>query len=252
MAAFGAAADRSAAAAPQEDGSMLLSPEDHQRIERAVEAAEATTRGEIVCVVTDEAAHYAEVPLAWAAASALLLPLVALSAAGVAGRFDYAFGGWAAGHVAAIHVAVLTALTSFALVQLVLFMSVFVLVSIPQIRRPLTPAPHKRAQVRARALEQFYARDLDRTRERTAVLIFVSLHDRCAEVLADSAISDKVEASAWNDVMADLVAGVRAGRPGDGFVAAIERCGQHLAEHFPAATDNPNELPDALVEAPRI
>jgi putative membrane protein len=231
---------------------MLLSSEDHHRIEQAVAAAEATTRGEIVCVVTDEAAHYAEVPLAWAAAAALLLPLVALAVAGVAGRFDYAFGGWAAGHVAAVHAAVLTALTSYALAQGVLFIGVFALVSIPPIRRRLTPTPHKRAQVRARALEQFYARGLDKTRERTAVLIFVSLHDRRAEVLADSGISDKVDASAWSDVIADLVAGIRARKPGDGFVAAIERCGRHLAEHFPAGPDNPNELSDTLVEAPRI
>jgi putative membrane protein len=231
---------------------MLLSSDDRQRIERAVEAAEATTRGEIVCIVTDEAARYAEVPLAWAAASALLLPLAALALAGVAGRFDYAFGGWAAGHLAAIHAAVLTALTSYAGVQAVLFVAVFVLVSIPQVRRRLTPMAHKRAQVRARALEQFYARDLDKTRERTAVLIFVSLKDRRAEVLADAGISDKVDASAWTDVIADLVAGIRAGRPGDGFVAAIERCGRHLAEHFPAGPDNPDELPDALIEVPRV
>ena len=231
---------------------MLLSSEDHHRIEKAVTAAEATTRGEIVCVVTDEAAHYGEVPLAWATAAALLVPLVALAVAGVAGRFDYAFGGWAAGHVAAAHAAVLTALTSYALAQGALFIGVFALVSIPPIRRRLTPTPHKRVQVRARALEQFYARGLDKTRERTAVLIFVSLHDRRAEVLADSGISDKVDASAWSDVIADLVAGIRDRKPGDGFVAAIERCGRHLAEHFPAGPDNPNELSDTLVEAPRI
>lgn len=230
---------------------MLLSSEDHHRIETAVAAAEAATRGEIVCVVTDEAARYAEVPLAWAAAAALLLPSVALTVAGLAGRFDYAFGDWAAGHLAAIHAAVLAALTGYALVQVAVFAGVFVLVSIPQIRRRLTPTAQKRAQVRARALEQFYARGLDKTHERTAVLIFVSLHDRRAEVLADSGISGRVDASAWNDVIADLVAGIRTNRPGDGFVAAIERCGRHLAEHFPARPDNPNELPDRLVEAPR-
>jgi putative membrane protein len=230
---------------------MILTSEDHRRIEKAVDAAEATTSGEIVCVVTDEAAHYAEVPLAWATAAALLLPLGALGLAGLARRFDYAFGGWAAGQIGAIHAAVLTALTSYALVQAALFIGVFVGVSIPQVRRLLTPGAHKRAQVRARALEQFYARGLDQTRGRTAVLIFVSLQDRRAEVLADCGISDKVDPSAWRDVIADLVAGIRTGKPGDGFVAAIDRCGRHLAEHFPAGPDNPNELPDTLVEVPR-
>ncbi|HWA23721.1 MAG TPA: TPM domain-containing protein [Caulobacterales bacterium] len=229
---------------------MLLNSEDHRRIEMAVAAAEATTRGEIVCVVTDEAANYAEVPLAWAAAISLLAPILAVAVAGVAGRFDYAFGGWAVSHVAAIHAAVLTAVTSYALAQLVLFMGVFVLVSIPQIRRRLTPALLKRAQVRARALEQFYAQNLDKTRDRTGVLIFVSLFDRRAEVLADAGISDKLHPSAWADVIADLVAGIRAGKPGDGFTAAIERCGGYLAAHFPAGPDNPDELPNVLIEAP--
>ena len=44
---------------------MLLGSEDHRRIVEAVAAAEVLTRGEIVCVVIDEAAHYGEVPLAW-------------------------------------------------------------------------------------------------------------------------------------------------------------------------------------------
>jgi putative membrane protein len=231
---------------------MLLSSEDHHRIEQAVAAAEAATRGEIVCVVTDEAAHYAEVPLAWAAAGALLLPLLALTVAEVTGRFDYGLGGWVAGHIAAAHAAVLTALSSYALFQIALFAVLFVFVSIPPIRRRLTPTSHKRMHVRARALEQFLARELDKTRERTGVLIFVSLHDRRAEVLADSGISDKVDPSAWNEVIADLVSGVRAGKSGDGFVAAIDRCGRLLAEHFPAGPDNPNELPDALIESPQI
>jgi putative membrane protein len=229
---------------------MLLNSIDHDRIAQAVAAAEATTRGEIVCVVTDEVAPYAEVPLAWAAAGALGIPLLALAAAGVARHFDYALGGWAAAQVAAMHAAVLGALTVYALLQCMLFAGIFALASIPPIRRRLTPAKLRQARVRERAMEQFFTRGLDRTREQTGVLIFVSLHDRRAEVLADSGISGKVAPTAWNDVVADLVAGMRAGKPGDGFVTAIERCGRHLAEHFPAGPDNPDELPDRLIESP--
>jgi putative membrane protein len=229
---------------------MLLTSDDHRRIAQAVGAAEATTRGEIVCVVSDEAAHYGEVPLAWAAAGSLLLPVVALAIAGAAGQYDFAFGGWAAAHVAAAHSAVTTALAGYAVVQGLLFISILVLVSIPSIRRRLTPASLKRAHVRARAMEHFFARGLDKTRERTGVLIFVSLKDRRAEVLADTGISAKVEPSVWEEVIGELVKGVRTAKPGDGFVSAIATCGRILATHFPAGADNPNELPDTILESP--
>src|SRR3990167_5696414 len=89
-----AAAARSAAAAPREAGRMLLSSEDHVRIELAIETAERGTRGEIVCVVTDEVGPYAEVALAWAAVVALVFPLLMLAGASAVGLFDYAFRGW--------------------------------------------------------------------------------------------------------------------------------------------------------------
>lgn len=231
---------------------MLLSSEDHVRIELAIATAERGTRGEIVCIVTDEVGPYAEVPLAWAAVVALVFPFLMLAGAGAVGLFDYAFGGWVAAQLAATHAAVLTALTTYALLQCTLFVGVFVIASIPPIRRRLTPVLLKRARVRKRALEQFFERGLNETEERTGVLIFVSLNDRRAEVLADSGINAKVDASAWSDVVTDLVAGVVAGRPGDGIVAAIGRCGGILAGHFPAEPDNLDELPDRLIESPRV
>lgn len=231
---------------------MLLSVEDHARIELAIAIAERATRGEIVCVVTDEVGPYAEVPLAWASVAALLLPLLVLVVAGVAKSFDYALGGWAVAHLAATHAAVLAALTIYALLQCMVFLTVFVVVSIPPMRRRLTPASLKRLRMHWRTQQQFFERGLDQTSERTGVLIFISLNDRLAEVLADRGINEKVAALAWSDVIADLVAGVEEGKPGDSIVAAVDRCGRLLTEHFPASPDNSNELSDRVVESPRV
>jgi putative membrane protein len=54
----------------------------------------------------------------------------------------------------------------------------------------------------------------------------------------------------WDAAVASLVSALKDGRPGDGFVAAIEQCGAVLAQHFPAAPGSVNvdELPDKLVE----
>jgi putative membrane protein len=106
---------------------------------------------------------------------------------------------------------VLTALSGYAVLQCLLFLGIFLVVSIPPIRRCLTPPALKRVRVRERAQEQFLVHGLDRTRERTGVLIFVSLQDRRAEVLADTGISARVDASIWSEPVEDLVAG-RHGR----------------------------------------
>ena len=48
--------------------------------------------------------------------------------------------------------------------------------------------------------------------------------------------------------MAALVEGVKAGRPGEGMAEAVGRIGEILAECLPPTLDNPNELPDRLIE----
>ena len=226
---------------------MFLSPEDHRRIEQATVAAESTTRGEFVCVVAEEASPYMEVPLAWAAAVALVAP-VFLIVLGAATNLDEALRGWSAAHIAATHTAVTSVLSTYAMLQGLLFVAIALLASIPGVRRALTPASLKHGHVHQRALEQFFARDLHKTGERTGVLIYASLKDRCAEVIADTGINAKVDPRAWDEVIAALVAGMRAGEPGNGFVAAIEKSGRLLATHFPADGTNPNELPDGIIE----
>jgi putative membrane protein len=53
--------------------------------------------------------------------------------------------------------------------------------------------------------------------------------------------------------MAALITEAKAGRTGAGLVAAVSQVGDILAEHFPAnAQDNPNELPDGVIQIPRL
>jgi putative membrane protein len=48
--------------------------------------------------------------------------------------------------------------------------------------------------------------------------------------------------------MAALIERVRAGRPGEGMAEAVRQMGAVLAEPFPRGSENPNELPDRLIE----
>jgi putative membrane protein len=229
-----------------------LSPSDLSAIEAAVRAAEVRTTGEIFCVVTEESGHYGETALAWAAGVALLGPALLL-AAGVQVTIPDLFSTWSASEVGlAIEGAVRRALIGAIIVQGLLFVVTAVLVSIPPVRRALTPRSVKRHQVRRRAAEQFAAKGLHLTRERTGLLIFVSLGERMAELIADDGIADHVDAHVWDRAMAVLADGMKRGDVEAGFATAVGLCGDVLAEKFPAKPgDNPNELPDSVVVLPR-
>jgi putative membrane protein len=202
---------------------VLISPADRERIVRAIQTAEETTAGEIFCVIARHSSDYRLVPLAWAAGLALLVPLPLI--------YFTLWPAWT------IYVA-----------QLALFMIAAIGLSWPPLRFHIVPrrAAHDRAH--AEAMRQFFAQGLHQTESRTGVLIFASVAERYAEIVADAGINAKVTPDAWDGAVAALVAGLREGRAADGFIAAIAQCGAILAQHFPPGALPRNELPNTLVE----
>jgi len=87
-----------------------------------------------------------------------------------------------------------------------------------------------------------------RTKGRTGILLYLSLIERRAEIVADEAIHSQVEPEVWGEAMAALIGEMKAGRPGEGMVQAVERIGAVLAKCVPPKSENPNELPDRLIE----
>ncbi len=238
----------SGAAAPRGAGDMLLRPDDHERITAAIKAAEARTSGEIFPVVARECSDYWEIPLIWAIGAALVAPAVALFVGFHPSMLARVSGTWTAAHATSVDVAVSQALIAYVTVQAALFVAVELFVSIPLVRRLLTPSSLKRARVRRLAEEQFAARGLAGTRKRTGVLIFASLAERRAEVVVDSGIADKVPTERWAEVVAALVAGMARRDPGAGFAAAIGKAGDILEPLVPRRPDDVNELPDVILE----
>lgn len=230
-----------------------LSPADLAAIEAAVQEAETRTRGEIYCVAAEQSAHYGETPLAWAAGVALLAPALLL-VGGVHVTVPDLFSDWTAAQVgAAAESAARNALVGAIVLQAVLFAAIALLVAWRPVRLALTPRHVKRHEVRRRAAEVFLSKNLHLTRERTGVLIFVSLAEHMAEIIADEGIAAEVEPQVWDRAMAELAQGLRRGEPAVAFAAAVRLCGEVLAERFPAREgDNPNELPDAVVLLPHV
>ena len=232
----------------------LLSRADLEAVEAAVRAAETRTTGEIYCVVAEESSDYHATPLAWAAGVALLAPaLLLVMGVHVTAPDLKMFGGWTADQVEDVGEATArAALIGTLMLQAVLFLVTLIVVAIGPVRRALTPRGLKRDRVLQRAEEQFLAKNLHATRERTGVLIYVSAAERMAELIADETIHAQVDEAAWAAAMAALTAGLKRGEPAAGFAAAVGQCADILAERFPSRPgDNPNELPDAVVVLPR-
>lgn len=224
----------------------MLNPTDRQAVAEAVGAAERRSTGEIVTIVTARSDRYTDMALGWSAFIALL----ALTALNLApdfylGLVDRLLGLWAHhwGPRAVLGLALTVASLKFG--------GMLLLMEWSPLRLALTPGPIKAARVRARARLAFRLCAQGRTRARTGVVIFLSLAERRAELIADSAIADKVGPEVWGEAMHALLREVREGRIGDGLVAAVGQVGDVLAAHFPRSDDKAlggNELPDGPIE----
>lgn len=231
----------------------MLNDVERAQVKAAVKAAEARTRGELFCAIAEESSDYRETPFLWAGLAALAAPAILL-VAGVEASVPAAFTPWTAAQAgAAVETAVRGALTATLVLQAVLFILVAAVGSLTPARFFMTPRSVKKDRARRHAEELFLARNLHQTRERTGVLIFVSQAEHVAEIIADEGIAAVVEQAEWDDAVAALVSRAKAGQLGEGLAEAVGRVGDILARHFPAdATDNPNELPDAVIEIPRL
>jgi putative membrane protein len=221
---------------------MLFNDTDRARIAAAIAAAEATTAGEIVVIISTRAHRYTATMLAAAVLAAFVLPFVAVLA------------GWTPSLLVPDWDALDAAtrerrgIEGFAAVQALVFVGALALVAGLRLDRALTPRGLRRDRVHHAAIMQFRARGLTATQGRTGVLLYLDEAEHVAEVIADEAVFARVAAEDWGETIGALIAGIKAGRAADGLVAAIERAGAVLAAHLPPRADDVNELPDALIE----
>lgn len=222
---------------------LRISEADHVRISAAVLAAEARTDGEIVTVIAPRSDAYHDVGLHYAIAAMLvLLTLVAAFPFWFSALAVKLLGGWQHS------LSLTTQLTMLLGAMIALFLLVRYGLAWMSLRMVLTPSATKERRVRRQAITLFRACAQGRTRARTAILIYLSVAEHRAEIVADEAISAAVAPERWGEAMAALVEHLRAGDPARGMCEAIEMIGTILAEQVPKSVDNPDELPNRLIE----
>jgi len=208
---------------------ITMTEGDHARIAEAIRTAEASTAGEIYCVVAQRSDGYF-----FSAAMVVTLAILVISL-GLAFLIE---AWW-----------LTMRLPVFVAAQLLAFAAALaVIYALPGLRIRLAPRRWQYMRAHENALKQFLARNVHLTAERTGVLIFVSLAERYAEIVADAGINAKVPQDMWDSIVAGLIDDAWHERLADGFVTAVAAVGVLLAEHFPVRSDDKNELDDHLVE----
>lgn len=199
---------------------MEFTKADHEAVSAAIREAESRTCGQIVCVLAHSSSAYAYIPILWASVLALLTPwpLIYLTQSSVQRIF---------------------------VLQLAVFIIAGIMFTFMPLRLALVPRALKRARAHRAAIEQFVVRGITRTKNRCGVLIFVSLAEHYARIVADDGIAQKVHQAEWQAAIDALTGHMRDGHIAAAFIAAIERCGAVLAAHAPP-DGSPNALPDRL------
>ena len=220
-----------------------LDAAQHRIVSDAVREAEAATSGEIVTVLADRSDGYTDVALLWSAA----LAFTAMSMFAAVPRpfldlWDRLAGGWGHewtnGEIASMTIA--------------LGLLTFVLSWAVQLWQPvkwfLVPGPVEFARVHGAAVRHFKVGAERRTTGHSGVLIYLSMSEHRAEIVADDAIASLVSAEVWGEAMADMLDEIKAGRVAEGLAVGVRDVGFVLAQHFPRGEDDVNELPDRLIE----
>lgn len=206
---------------------------DEERIRTAIEQAEERTAGEIVPVVVPRSASYEVVTWRGAVGAGLL----ALTAILLVLQF---YDGWGLGWLFTPWGVVVTALGAAIVGGLLA-------AYVGPVQRVLAGDDLLDETVHRRAFQSFVEEEVFDTRDRTGILIFVSLWEHRIEVLGDTGINESVEPDDWAEVVARIRTGIQNDNLTEGLVEAIGMCGRLLERRgVNVRPDDENELSDTV------
>lgn len=208
----------------------FFSDEDQRRIAEAVKKAELATSGEIVPFVVGQSDQYPEAGLRLGSLLAFIVLFVfVLLEIGADMWLPYAASEAAIIAVIAFGIGMLASAT------------------IAPVKRVLITPGTLTQRAEERASMAFLSEEVFLTRERTGILLFLSLFEHRVVVMGDSGINEKVDQKEWDSIVAIITHAVKAGAPADGLIHAIEKCGALLGDSgVEIRPDDTNELDNSL------
>ena len=210
---------------------QFLSEDERARISAAVAEAEKLTAGEIVVMIIPASYHYPMANVIGAAAFALALGLILTP---LIGRWL-----WIGSQNMWLFLGLFT-------VFFILFHEV--IKHTLWLKRHFISHKEIDAEVEEAAVTHFFNHGLYRTRDKTGVLVLISVFERRVWVLADQGINAEVPEGQWDEIVKMITDGIKQKRAVDAICAAIEKIGALLASHFPVKPDDTDELENVIVE----
>lgn len=208
-----------------------FSAEELTRIKEAVRAAEAPISGEIVPVIVPRSGFYTIANYRGGA----LLAIVTFLTIVIIDRY-------------ATQWQVVDPLLIFLLVLFAGVAGALLTHFIPDLKRLLLSQTHIDQSTRKRAETAFLEEEVFNTRQRTGILIFISLFEHEVIVMADKGITKVVDQKEWDRMVTTIIGYIKKGNLVDGIIVAIERSGALLLEKgfHHTGDDDRNELKDHL------
>jgi len=203
---------------------LFFTEADKERLRAVVQDVESRTIGEVVVMVVDTSDDYPESEI-------------------IGGIFLSSF-------VSLIMTFLFFHASIFWLVPIsfvLFFPSKLLLRTLPHLKKPFLGADRKEEAVRTRAFVAFYEHGLDKTRQKSGVLFFLSLFERKVHLLADQGIYSKIGQETLDRYAGIVVQGIKKGHACDTLCQVIQDTGQLLSTHFPTVAGDTNELPDAVI-----
>ncbi len=228
-----------AAAEHQVGGNMkrILTESENKQIEERIAQLERKTSGEVVVAVARRSSSYSSSAMLLSSIAALLLSIPLVNVAmDVLYRPDLA--------IQAVNM------------QMILYIPIFLCVlaaarvlinRFPALLAPAINTAKKQQKVQERSAWVFYENRLYNTKEGTGVLLYISLYERTARILADAGIYQKIGQDGLQDMAEKLALGIRQGRGATAILESLDVLENVLATNFPPPEKNENELPDAVL-----
>lgn len=202
----------------------FLTEKELRFIEERIREAEKITSGEIVVKIVSSSDTYAAAGLL--ASSIISLPGAILIMIALQSRDMWMFLG--------------------------IFAALFMVLNelftrVPTLKRPFVSASDRQREVEEGALGAFFRRGINDTIDHTGILLYISLFEHKVRVVADKGISETVDQEVWQAIVDIIISGIHEKRQGTAVAAAVDRCGQILARHFPVKPGDRNELADTII-----
>lgn len=214
-----------------------LKQDDLKKISSAVKEAESKTSGEIATAIIKESYNYAIYELLFAVIVGFIYFVVMMFFVGsIESWLQSLFWDYHIGHLLIFY-----GFSTFLIIAIFYFLG-----NISTIDRLIVSKKNMQQKVKERALRHFMESGVYNTKDRTGILIFISILEKRVELLADSGINEKIPPEKWQSIVDNIIEGIKKKNVTSHLIESINECGELLAQHFPIQPDDINELSDEI------